>query len=300
MLNPGACAGEPSTARGHAGRPSAHDVSTPPAVASVRGAGSPTVVFEAGGGEDSRVWSELEPEVRHRCEVRTSSTTAPDSGRSPATSPPYGIDREARPCGWNSTGTAYHCGRARGALLRRVRRDARGRDRSAHSRHVLVDANLAPASSTTSQIDAPARDVQAAVPCAQEAAPELARVMMPIIEAYPETVARLRRSTSRPRRRQSTSSPERTWVETPRRSRRFARPIASRRRLAAPASRLAEGSGHHVMRDRPEVVLDAIARSSRPCARDHRFVLPPADSRRRGPRPRRPGLRMPPSRRARG
>ena len=38
---------------------------------SIRGTGSPTVVFEAGGGEDSSVWTELEAEVRNRYAVRT-------------------------------------------------------------------------------------------------------------------------------------------------------------------------------------------------------------------------------------
>ena len=61
----------------------------------VRGEGSPTVVFEAGGGEDSSVWSELEPEVRARCEVRTTVYDRAGLGRSPRSSPPYRIARKA-------------------------------------------------------------------------------------------------------------------------------------------------------------------------------------------------------------
>src|SRR5580765_8272919 len=66
-----------------------------PLWASVRGAGSPTVVFEAGGGEDSSVWNELETEVRDRCEVRTMLYDRAGLGSSPPSSLPYRIDGEA-------------------------------------------------------------------------------------------------------------------------------------------------------------------------------------------------------------
>jgi pimeloyl-ACP methyl ester carboxylesterase len=37
----------------------------------VAGAGAPTIVFEAGGGDDSSVWAAIEPEARRRNGVRT-------------------------------------------------------------------------------------------------------------------------------------------------------------------------------------------------------------------------------------
>lgn len=76
-------------------KPSAHDVLDGPLWACIRGTGSPTVVFEAGGGEDSSVWSELEAEVRDRYEVRTMLYDRAGLGRSPPSPPPYRIDREA-------------------------------------------------------------------------------------------------------------------------------------------------------------------------------------------------------------
>ena len=76
-------------------KPSAHDVVDGPLWASIRGGGSPSVVFEAGGGEDSSVWSELEPEARDRCVVRTMLYDRAGLGRSPPSSLPYRIDREA-------------------------------------------------------------------------------------------------------------------------------------------------------------------------------------------------------------
>src|SRR3954453_1845160 len=76
-------------------RPSGRDAFNGQLWAWIRGAGSPTVVFEAGGGEDSSVWSDLEPEVRDRCAVRTMLYDRAGLGRSPPSSPPYRIDREA-------------------------------------------------------------------------------------------------------------------------------------------------------------------------------------------------------------
>jgi len=66
-----------------------------PLWSSARGAGSPTVVFEAGGGEDSSVWNELEPEARGRYAVRTMLYDRAGLGRSPSSPPPYRIDGEA-------------------------------------------------------------------------------------------------------------------------------------------------------------------------------------------------------------
>jgi pimeloyl-ACP methyl ester carboxylesterase len=36
-----------------------------------QGEGAPTIVFESGGGDDSSVWSNIEPLIRERAEVRT-------------------------------------------------------------------------------------------------------------------------------------------------------------------------------------------------------------------------------------
>ena len=99
------------------------------------------------------------------------------------------------------------------------------------------------------------------VPIMESKAPEVARVMVPLMRALPETARRLR-STSLP-----ASLPviditaENTWVEAP-------EEIAALRHAHAafvaesPAREavLASGSGHYVMRDQPEVVLDAVSR----------------------------------------
>jgi predicted lipid-binding transport protein (Tim44 family) len=52
-------------------------------------------------------------------------------------------------------------------------------------------------------------------PALEQAAPELARVMIPIIEAYPATVARLRQVDIPPATPTIDIVAERTWVDTP-------------------------------------------------------------------------------------
>src|ERR1700753_3894201 len=42
-----------------------------------RGSGTPTIVFESGGGEDSNEWSNIEPVIRDRAKVRTVIYDAP-------------------------------------------------------------------------------------------------------------------------------------------------------------------------------------------------------------------------------
>jgi len=63
-------------------------------------------VFEAGGGEDPSVWSEFEPEVRKRYDVRTMHYGRAELGRSLPGQPPYRNDRETDALRLDSTGTA--------------------------------------------------------------------------------------------------------------------------------------------------------------------------------------------------
>ena len=85
-------------------------------------------------------------------------------------------------------------------------------------------------------------------------------MMIPIIEAYPATVARLRQVDIPAATPTIDIVAERTWVESPeeitaiRQAHRDFVAASSHRRAV-----FAEGSGHPVMRDRPEVVLEAVA-----------------------------------------
>ena len=239
---------------------SAHDVLDGPLWASIRGAGSPTVVFEAGGGEDSSVWSELEPEVRKRYEVRTMVYDRAGLGRSPPSPPPYRIDREADLLRLELdrhgiTAPVVLVAHSYGGFVATIVAATDPRIAGV----VLVDANLVGFFD-----DAQTKRLLATYtpqfPALEQAAPELARVMIPVIEAYPATVARLRQVDVPAATPTIDIVAERTWVETPEEIEAIRQ--AHRDFVAASSHRravFAEGSGHHIMRDRPEVVLDAIA-----------------------------------------
>lgn len=241
-------------------KPSAHDVLEGPLWASIRGTGSPTVVFEAGGGEDSTVWSELEPEVRDRYEVRTMLYDRAGLGRSPPSPPPYRIDREADALRreldrHGITAPVVLVAHSYGGFVATIVAATDPRIAGV----VLVDANLA-GFFDDAQIKRLLAVYRAQFPALEQAAPELARVMIPVIEAYPATVARLRQVDIPSETPTIDIVAERTWVETPEEIEAIRR--AHREFVAASSHRravFAEGSGHHVMRDRPEVVLAAVA-----------------------------------------
>jgi len=238
----------------------AHDVLDDPLWTSIRGAGSPTVVFEAGGGEDSSVWSELVAEVRDRYEVRTMLYDRAGLGRSPPSRPPYRIDCEADALRrefdrHGITAPVVLVAHSYGGFVATIVAATDSRIAGV----VLVDANLARFfdDAQTKRLLATYRPQ---FPALERAAPELARVMIPIIEAYPATAARLRQVDIPAATPTIDIVAERTWVETPeeitaiRQAHRDFVAASSHRRAV-----FAEGSGHHVMRDRPEVVLEAVA-----------------------------------------
>ena len=241
--------------------PSSSDVAADPPVlwTSIRGAGSPTVVFEAGGGEDSSVWADLELEVRRGNRVRTMVYDRAGLGRSAPTPPPYCIDDEA------------------GALRREL--DRHGITAPvvlvAHSYGgfiatlvaatdpriagvVLVDANLA-SFFDEAQLERLLDTYTPQFPALEQAAPHLARVMIPLIQAYPATVERVRQVDIPAGTPVIDIVAERTWVDTPEEI--SAIHLAHHGFVAASPQRqavYADGSGHHVMRDRPDIVLDAV------------------------------------------
>jgi pimeloyl-ACP methyl ester carboxylesterase len=241
-------------------KPPAHDAPDDPLWTSVRGVGSPTVAFEAGGGEDSSVWSELEAEVRERYEVRTMLYDRAGLGRSPQSPPPYRIDREANALRrefdrHGITAPVVLVAHSYGGFVATIVAATDSRIAGV----VLVDANLARFfdDAQTKRLLATYRPQ---FPALERAAPELAKVMIPIIEAYPATVARLRQVDIPAATPTIDIVAERTWVESPeeiaaiRQAHRDFVAASSHRRAV-----FAEGSGHHVMRDRPEVVLEAVA-----------------------------------------
>lgn len=217
------------------------------------------MVFEAGGGEDSSVWSELEPEVSSRYLVRTMLYDRAGLGQSPPRDGPYAIDREAdalrhqldrHGIGAPIVLVAHSYGGFVATLVAAADPRIAGL--------VLVDANLA-GFFDDAQIERLLATYRPQYSELEQAAPELAQVMIPITEAYPETVARLRGVEIPAEMPVVDIVAERTWVETPEEIEAIRR--GHREFVAASPQRravFAKGSGHHVMRDRPEVVLDAV------------------------------------------
>ena len=137
---------------------------------------------------------------------------------------------------------------------------------------VLVDANLA-GFFDDAQIKRLLATYRPQFPALEQAAPELARVMIPVIEAYPATVARLRQVDIRPRRRPSTSSPSARGSRRLRRLRRFAGLIATSsppRRTGEPSSLAAATTSCATGRRSCSMPSRG---SSQPCAREHRRYL---------------------------
>lgn len=233
----------------------------PPLWMQVAGSGEPTVLFEAGSGDDHSVWAEIEPAVRKRSGVRTVVYDHAGLGKSAPAPGPYRIDDEVAALrraldrfgvrdeivvvahsygGFVATMLAASDARVVGAVFV-----------DAHVVEYFDDARLAQlASRSTSELAALERSDAAR-----------ARVLAPILRSLPDTVRRVR-STPLP-----ATIPvidivaERSWGETAEDNAALQRAhaafvAASPARVALPA----RGAGHYVMRDQPELVIDAIAR----------------------------------------
>ena len=226
----------------------------------VDGQGDVTVVFEAGGGDDSSVWAGIEPDVRRANGVRTVVYDRAGLGKSAPAPGPYHIDDEA------------------GALVRGLDRFAIKAPivLVAHSYGgfvatlvaakdpriagvVLVDANLAAFfdDAEVAHLQAKYAPQFAAL---EQAKPALARVLIPVMRAYPETAKRMRAVAFPAALPAIDIVAEHSWGDSDEEN-------AAMRRAhdafvaASPARQqvVATGSSHNVMHDRPQVVTDAIA-----------------------------------------
>jgi pimeloyl-ACP methyl ester carboxylesterase len=225
----------------------------------VAGKGSPTVVFESGGGDDSSVWQKMEPEIRQQCKVRTVIYDRAGFGKSDLKPGPYHIEDEAAALqraldAFGIRGPIVLVAHSYGGFVSTLvaTQDARV------AGMVLVDANLAGffddaevqriLAKYTPQFDA-----------LRQAKPELARVLIPLMEAYPETAKTMRGVSLPPTLPVIDIVAEKTWVDSP-------EEVSSMRKVhadfvaASPAREavFATGSSHYVMRDRPDLVTAAI------------------------------------------
>lgn len=229
----------------------------------VAGQGEPTVVFESGEGDDSTVWEKIEPQVRLSNGVRTVLYDRAGLGNSAPIAGAYRIDDEA-------------------ASLRRAL------DRFAIKGPVVVVAHsyggfVATMLATTDSriagvvfIDAYVREMfdEAAaahlvakttplLDALQRSKPAVANAMGPVIRAFPDTARRMR-SVTFPPALPTIDIVAENWGETEQESAALRRAHATF--VAGSPEReevVATGSGHYVMRDRPDLVVDAIGRMVR-------------------------------------
>jgi pimeloyl-ACP methyl ester carboxylesterase len=238
----------------------------------VAGVGGPTVVFESGGGDDSSVWAKIEPEIRQDG-VRTVLYDRAGLGQSDLEPGPYSIDHEAKAL----ERALDRCGVRRPIIL--VAHSYGGFISTlvaAEDRRVVgvvfVDANLA------DYFDEPevARILAQYTPqfaALEHAKPKLAAVLVPVIQAYPETAKRLRGVVFPAELPVIDIVAEHSWSNTPEEAAAMRR-VHAAFVAASPAREavFASGSSHYVMRDRPGLVIDAIKRM---IERTRSKVIPP-------------------------
>lgn len=227
----------------------------------VAGHGDPTVVFESGGGSGSSVWAGVEPQIRSHAGVRTVLYDRAGLGQSEPAPGPYAIDHEVgaleralHKCGVH--GPLVLVSHSYGGFVSTLM--------AASDRHVVgivfVDANLG-SFFDKAEVDHLLAKYTPQFDAFQKAQPELARTMIPIMQAYPDTATRVR----------SVELPltlpvidivaENTWADSPQEL--TAMRQAHEQFVAASPARealFARGSGHYVMRDRPQLVIDAVER----------------------------------------
>jgi len=226
----------------------------------VAGQGDVTVVFEAGGGDDSSVWASIEPEVRRANGVRTVLYDRAGLGKSAPAPGPYRIDHEATALSraldrFSIKAPIVLVAHSYGGFVATLLAASDARVAGV----VLVDANLAAFfdDAELARLQAKYRPQFAAL---QQAKPALARVMIPVIEAYPDTAKRVRAAVYPAALPTIDIVAEHSWGDSDEEN-------AAMRRVhdafvaASPARTavVAVGSGHQVMKDQPQIVIDAIA-----------------------------------------
>jgi pimeloyl-ACP methyl ester carboxylesterase len=229
----------------------------------VAGEGEPTVVFEAGEGDDSSVWDKVEPQVRLSNGVRTVLYDRAGLGQSGPITGPYRIDDEAVALRraldrFSIKGPVVLVAHSYGGFVATMLATTDQRVAGvvfvdAYVREMFDDESAARlVANTTPLVDA-----------VQRSKPAVASAMGPMIRAFPDTARRMR-SVTFPAALPTIDIVAENWGETEQDSAALRRAHAAF--VAGSPEReevLATGSGHYVMRDRPELVVDAVARMVR-------------------------------------
>lgn len=227
-----------------------------------QGTGATTVVFEAGNGADSTVWDALEPRVR-ALGVRTFRYDRAGYGKSaPRADAGYRVESDL-----DTLRRALDYCQVRGPVIEVAHSYGgslallgRARFERGVAGLVLVDAQV-PGAETRQSVAATLDELRPQYAEVRKQAPALARTLIPVVEAFPRTISQLNRlnvdpalpivdivadggEKDKPRRMAEWRAAHRRFVEQSPQSRRYVD---------------AAGSGHQVMKDRPDLILDAIA-----------------------------------------
>jgi pimeloyl-ACP methyl ester carboxylesterase len=224
-----------------------------------RGYGTPTVVFESGGGEDSSEWSNIEPIIRERGKVRTVVYDRAGLGKSDPNPQPYRIEDEAAALRRALNQCAMHgpivlVAHSYGGFISEI---LAAEDKQVKGL-VLVDANIPSFFDDKEAAVISARYTPQAENLIKEK-PDLGRNLFRQDQAYPATARHMRDVHIPVNLPIIDITAEHTWVDAP-------DELAAMRRahsefVAASPNRVsifAEGSGHYISRDRPNIVIDAI------------------------------------------
>ncbi len=224
-----------------------------------RGQGTPTVVFESGGGEDSSEWSNIEPVIQQRANVRTVVYDRAGLGKSEPNPRPYRIEDEATALRRaldqrHIRGPIILVAHSYGGFISEILASEDKRVKGL----VLVDANIPSFFDDKEAALISARYTPLAEDLIEEK-PGLGRNLFRQDQAYPAT-ARHMRDVHIPLNLPIIDiTAEHTWVDAP-------DEVAAMRRahsefVAASPNRVAifaKGSGHYISRDRPNIVIDAV------------------------------------------
>jgi pimeloyl-ACP methyl ester carboxylesterase len=226
----------------------------------LEGTGKLTVVFESGNGNDSSVWADVATRVR-AFNVRTFVYDRAGLGKSALRPGPYSIDREV-----DALLAALNTCRVRGRIVvvchsyggfLSLRMAARDRKVAGL---VLVDANV-PAYFDDARTSAILAKYRPQYDALRQQAPDLAKSLIPLMEAYPSSARTLRATRVPANLPVIDIVAERSWMDAPEELRDWhAAHAAFDAQSPARETVQATGSGHYVMRDKPDLVVDAISR----------------------------------------
>jgi pimeloyl-ACP methyl ester carboxylesterase len=223
------------------------------------GTGSATVVFEAGGANDSTVWGAIAAEARH-LGVRTLLYDRAGLGRSEPDAHPYSVEREVEALQqllrhFEVAAPVVLVAHSYGGFISLLTAARDDRVNAVLLVDAVVPGYFAP--DLLEQTLAAYRPQYAEV---ERTAPELARTLIPLMEAYPETARALESAVIHPGLPLTCIVAEHPGELTEENNEKWRR--AQARFVSDDTARtlvVAAGSSHQVMQDRPDLVETSLA-----------------------------------------